>query len=482
MNVKKLLSVLFLALLCGLFLFPGSPLQPAEIYAEEENSEAVDGMTIAGGHLIDYDSDNPARTITIPDSVTAIDAGAFHQTAFLEEIVFPPNLQTIAGDAFVDCSSIKTVDVGMVQKNLGYFGLFHLTSLEQYKADPANPYYQTKDGVLFVKNRSRLSLAAYPAGKTAPSYECPSVREVYSYAFADSQLQKISFPGFTDTQIHEYAFLDCAELTCVDLPRFGHVAPTSFNGCGKLSELAIPPSLEIWSQTEISGNSVTTTFDKCTIRPLIKGKIGSFAEEWVRASNLEFEPFDFPKFSQTIKAPKTLTCTCGVARKLTVKSNTSIIKPATAKSYGVKVELYPYIGGQIRPDYNKSCWTITCKRPGTVKLLLKSNGTDDFKSASSYVTLKIKPAQPKLSMTITRGKVKLSWGKTLGAKQYQIYVKYPGKKKFKKMLTYSGRVKSVTHKGLPKGKKYSYKIRARAKVGGKWYTGPFSKVKTARTM
>lgn len=70
---------------------------------------------------------------------------------------------------------------------------------------------------------------------------------------------------------------------------------------------------------------------------------------------------------------------------------------------------------------------------------------------------------------------KLTWSKVAKASGYQLYIKYPGKKKYVKALTKNSTVKSVTHRGLKRKKYYYYKLRAYVKVGGKYYYGPFSK-------
>ena len=70
---------------------------------------------------------------------------------------------------------------------------------------------------------------------------------------------------------------------------------------------------------------------------------------------------------------------------------------------------------------------------------------------------------------------KLTWSMVAGATGYELYIKYPGSKKYVKALTKSASVKSVTHKGLTRRKKYSYKVRAFAEIDGVKYYGPFSK-------
>lgn len=87
-------------------------------------------------------------------------------------------------------------------------------------------------------------------------------------------------------------------------------------------------------------------------------------------------------------------------------------------------------------------------------------------------TLKVKALKKK--------KIKLTWGKVENADGYIVYVKIPGKKKYVKAVTRNATVKSVTHKGLSKGRVYKYKVRAFKKVNGKVYYSPYSKVRKAK--
>ena len=87
---------------------------------------------------------------------------------------------------------------------------------------------------------------------------------------------------------------------------------------------------------------------------------------------------------------------------------------------------------------------------------------------------------PKLKCTRKKAKNKLSWNKVAGATGYEIYIKYPKSKKYVKALTKGANIKSVTHKGLSRKKKYSYKVRAFAVIDGTYYYGPFSKTKKVK--
>lgn len=86
-------------------------------------------------------------------------------------------------------------------------------------------------------------------------------------------------------------------------------------------------------------------------------------------------------------------------------------------------------------------------------------------------------SKPKLKCSKRmRRKNKIAWNKVAGASGYELFIRYPGSKKYVKALTKSASVKSVTHKGLSKGRIYRYKIRAFSIVDGVKKYGVFSKV------
>ena len=117
---------------------------------------------------------------------------------------------------------------------------------------------------------------------------------------------------------------------------------------------------------------------------------------------------------------------------------------------------------------------VYCK-DGTISYKPVVNTTSQT-TVAKETTAKVSLKKPTLKVKRLKRKNKLTWSKVSGATGYQVYIRYPGKKTYKKALTKSASIKSVTHKGLRKGKVYYYKVRAYKKVGKKIYYSPFSKV------
>ena len=166
------------------------------------------------------------------------------------------------------------------------------------------------------------------------------------------------------------------------------------------------------------------------------------------------------------------------ANKITIDKKTLTV------SYGKTVDLSRYATSVAKLHYestNTGVATVTkagvvkFKHPGTVKIKLTSGGVN-FEKKTATITVTSRLASPKLKVKTSKGMAKLTWSQVTKAYKYQIYVRYPGRKSFALALNKSSKVKSVTHRGLTKGKTYRYKVRAAAKINGNWYYSPYSNI------
>lgn len=120
---------------------------------------------------------------------------------------------------------------------------------------------------------------------------------------------------------------------------------------------------------------------------------------------------------------------------------------------------------------------VTIKGYGKCRITVTAKASAYYKSATKIITVKGVLAKPKLKAAARRGgMVKLTWSKVEGADGYKVYIKAPGSKKFRLAVTKNKKVKGVTNRGLMKGRKYSYKVRAFKKVGGKTVYSRYTKV------
>jgi hypothetical protein len=170
-------------------------------------------FTVADGKLLSYNG--AEKIVVIPETITMIRAAAFARNASVETVVIPASVEEIEDGAFAGAVNLREITVN---ENSGWF--------------------LSEDGVLFKPSRHRLH--TYPASSDAESYSIPEGIEVIaSKAFAYSKLKSITFPESL-LDIDMSAFMECDNLTRVDLPAdIRTISFLSFDGCDSLREINI---------------------------------------------------------------------------------------------------------------------------------------------------------------------------------------------------------------------------------------------------
>lgn len=113
----------------------------------------IDGKTVLGIGVYAFEMLSCIKKVTIPDSVTFIEYGAFMN------------------------SGIQFAYIGKNVSDIGYQVFDWCASLQQIVVDSDNPYYTSMDGVLY--NKDVTTLLQYPAAKPDSSFTVPeSVIEI----------------------------------------------------------------------------------------------------------------------------------------------------------------------------------------------------------------------------------------------------------------------------------------------------------------
>ena len=175
-------------------------------------------------------------------------------------------------------------------------------------------------------------------------------------------------------------------------------------------------------------------------------------------------PIVIDLLDQKLRGPSSLTAVLGVPVKLKVTAPTPVSYRSDTKSIATV----------------NSKGVVTFKRPGKAIIVATVMNTDIYKGNGKVITITCKLGKPVLKAKAGKRSVKLSWNSVPKTQKYLLYCKYPGKKKYKLVTKRLASVKAVTHKNLKKGRKYSYKLRAYVKLGGKEYFGPYSKAVTVK--
>ena len=215
-------------------------------------------FTVDKKQLISYCSTK--TSYCIPDSVTAIEDGAFILCSSLTSLTIPNSVTSIGKAAFLDCSSLTSLTIPDSVTSIGYSafsGCFSLTSLtipSSVTTIGSNPFVELKvqlnnesshfyveDNVLFTADKSQL--IAYCSRQT--SYSIPdSVTSIGDKAFLGcSRLTSLTIPNSVSS-IGDGAFVRCSNLTTLTISdSVTSIGDKAFLYCSSLTSLTIPDSV-----------------------------------------------------------------------------------------------------------------------------------------------------------------------------------------------------------------------------------------------
>jgi hypothetical protein len=159
----------------------------AQPYISTETTTTEDGFIMMGTVLTGYSGTN--TNITIPDSVTSIEQGAFRDCTSLTNVTIPNSVTSIETYAFQNCFGLASVTIPNSVTSIDYGAFFSCTSL---------------------------------ASVTIPD---------------------------SVTSIGKFAFNGCTSLASVIIPNsVTSIVEGAFSGCTSLASVTIPNSVqEIWA-------------------------------------------------------------------------------------------------------------------------------------------------------------------------------------------------------------------------------------------
>lgn len=200
-------------------------------------------------------------SITIPGSVKDIGNNAFEGCTKLERVIFTNPEETnknliIRLSAFQNCKKLTECEIPARAYQVVGNIFKDCTSLTEVKVNAANPYYFTKDGVLFgpalveyePQYDDAYALQSYPAGRQG-AYTIPSevngkeIDQIWTSGFEGaSGLTGISIPSSIG-RLGTAAF-ESTGLTNVVIPEtVKQVDPAVFQNCTKLVSVKLPAEL-----------------------------------------------------------------------------------------------------------------------------------------------------------------------------------------------------------------------------------------------
>lgn len=269
-----------------------------------------------------YLNDSEITDLTIPNSVTSIGPRAFYGCDGLTSVSIPNSVTSIGESAFESCSSMTSITIGN-----------SVASVEE-KA---------------FKNCSTLTSVTINSnsivGKSYYSYpEYSSIKYIFG-----TQVNEYTI-GNDVTEIGDYAFYDCSELTNVTISNsVTSIGSGAFQGCSKLTSVTIPNSVtRIGSRAfyECSGltsvtipNSVTDmggiTFYYCIrLTSVIIGNSVTSIGNCAFQGCSKLTSINIPNSVTSIK--ENAFCGCSRMTSVTIPSSvTSIGRDAFSECYGL---------------------------------------------------------------------------------------------------------------------------------------------------
>lgn len=227
-SFKRAVSLILLSLMVVMTLSSCSMTEKAPQYKEN-----ADGLA-----LYRYKSSSVQTELTVPDekdgkAVTELMDFSVANAEYLITLNLGKNIKTISKWALTNCPVLESINVS-----------------------PDNPYFTSKDGVLY--NKDMTELLVYPNGKfpiekdeegkviKGGEFTVPdTVKVINENAFyLCSNLYKINFNEGLE-KIEDKAFLKCGGLSEVKFPSaLKEIGVDSFSYCDSLKEVEIPSSVE----------------------------------------------------------------------------------------------------------------------------------------------------------------------------------------------------------------------------------------------
>jgi len=252
--MKKLLSLLLIAILTLSLVLPVSAATPSGTVGENINWEVKNGtLYLTGtGAIPNYDPTqgrapwylfmSEITRIEVGEGITAIGEYAFGEMSTVEEISLPNSLVNVEFAAFLGCSGLSEITLPSGVKKVIPEAFFGCMNLENIHVAAPGKYYTSQNGMLY--NTQKNFLLRCPEGKRG-SLEIPWGTMMISQNAFDGcgYLKSVSFPGTVAT-IGAYAFLDCWSLEKVYLPdSVSSVFEGAFANCTSLTWARLSPQL-----------------------------------------------------------------------------------------------------------------------------------------------------------------------------------------------------------------------------------------------
>ena len=180
------------------------------------------------------------KKVTVHEGVRSIRQHAFRDCHALESISLPDSLEWIVHNAF---HQTKLKSLNIKNTRLLCSEALDQCALEQITANPGNPTYFVKDGVLY--DRVRRAVVKCPVSCT--DYRFPKgIEAIYSEAFQWSKIKSVVIPRSAKL-VGSAAFHECSSLESVEFKGDDAIINgAAFSGCTNLKKIVLPKKLKFF--------------------------------------------------------------------------------------------------------------------------------------------------------------------------------------------------------------------------------------------
>jgi len=205
------------------------------VYSQEKNVK-VDGVE----YVVDIDKGTASVSSNYNNRKSSSMKGdiIIASNVTLKKIQYP--VTRIEDSAFLGCDGINSMTISSSVKEIGYWALTNIQHLDQILVESGNPYFQSKDGILYSADFKKL--VRYPSGRKDTTFYIPStVNIIGKGAFLGCwYLRNIEIPNSV-VQIEKEpftfssTFFCCSNLVSVTYQNKELIFPSNaFEKCSKL--------------------------------------------------------------------------------------------------------------------------------------------------------------------------------------------------------------------------------------------------------
>ena len=457
------------------------------------------------------------ESITLPNSLKSIGYGAFSNCKGLKSVTIPSGVTEIGIDAFAYCTGLESINAaaenGDYSSENGVLFNKEKTVLIAYPAGKTDAAYTIPSSVVTIQG------SAFLAGKFK-SVTIPDSVDLIGYgAFTECEnLESVTVPDSV-INVADYAFSQCTALTTATMSSgVSKISYGTFFDCTKLKSVTIPGSVKSIEHKAFSiCPSLSDVHYGGTMAQWQAVTLGE-DNDALKNATIRCEEQHTHSYTTAVTAPTctedgytTHTCACGYSYKdsytkalghsykngkctrcgaadpkyiaapalkiTTVSGHPKIYWNSVDGAY--KYWIYRSTDGKNFKYYDrtsKTSYTNNSTNVGTlyyykVKAVKAVDGKDIASVYSTTRSIRCKPAAPKLTLTRSAGKPKLSWNSVKGADKYWIYRSTDGTN----YKYYDSTTKTTyTNNSTNLAQRYWYKVKAVKVVNGNNYASVYS--------